>query len=61
MNSQIAATFIAMPPKKYHDADTLVIEVKLDPLKLRKQNIVLEYGTRKPRTPSKVGFPMQQI
>ena len=57
MNSQIAATFIAMPPKKYQVAEIAVIEVLLVPLKPRKQKIVHEYGTRKPSTPSKVGLP----
>ena len=57
MNSQIAATFIAIPPKKYHDPETLTMEVLFEPLNSRKQNMVHEYGTRKPRTPSRVGLP----
>lgn len=57
MNSQMPAMFIAIPPKKYQEPDTPVMEVLLAPFHSRKQNMVLVNGTRKPRTPSRVGLP----
>lgn len=57
MNSKMAATFMAIPPKKYHEAETPVIEVKFAPLKSRKQNMVAVKGMRKPSVPSSVGLP----
>ena len=57
MNSMMPAMFIAMPPRNKNEPETAPMDPALEPWKSRTEKITQEYGIRKPRTPSKVGFP----
>ena len=57
MNSQMPASTMAIPPKKYQAPVREASEAVLAPWNPHKANIVLVKGTKKPRSPSSVGLP----
>ena len=58
MKSASPAMIMAMPPKKSKVPETPAMEEGLLPWNWRRQKMVEEKGTRKPTTPTSVGFPV---